>query len=90
MALVFRQVAVGTAPTFVGAVPPGACTIVLAGGSAVTYIGASSLTLAAQGVPLAAGAVMNIPCYATSAPFQLYAAGTAASTNIGFILSTGM
>lgn len=85
------QVSAGTSATFIANVPPGVCTVVLAGGSAVAYygVGGTALTTGNGGI-LPSGAIVTIPCYPGSRGGALYAlSSVGSSVTIGYTVSTG-
>lgn len=91
MAIIPKQVTVGTSEVPLVVVPPGtgSVTITVAAANTVfVYIGTSSGVTTGNGAPIAGGSTVVIPGWPGSASTPLYAIASAASTPVGVFLST--
>lgn len=90
MALITKQVSVGTSAVPLVTVPPGPCQVTVSVAAAATvfvYLGGSGVTTA-NGSPVTGGQSVAIDCFEGSAGMALYAIASAASTPVGVIVST--
>jgi len=91
VAILPKQVVVGTSEVPLATVPPGTTSVtitVAAANTVFVYIGTSSGVTTGNGAPISGGSTVVLSGWPTSSSTSLYAIASAASTPVGVFIST--